>query len=130
MADCQETAGFLFKHACENLGSHYCATCQKFVCDEHCKQHKGEPMCVTCVKKALGRTHRLRSDSGRDDRGYLVWYTGDPYFYSESCYLGYGQYGHGYWGREHHDRDDFTEADSESFQAEGDEGFEQDMGAS
>lgn len=124
MADCQETAGFLFKHACENLGSHYCATCQKFVCDEHCKQLKGEPVCVACAKKALGRTHRLRSGSGR-----YAHYE-DPYLYGSWYYGGYGHYGHGCWGHEHHDRDDFTEADSESFQTEGDEGFEQDMGAS
>ena len=66
----------------------------------------------------------------------------DPYFYEHSYYVGYGSYTRGYWGSDYYsDRDqyaynpetgeiDFTEGDNVSFENEGDEDFEVDMGAS
>lgn len=69
--------------------------------------------------------------------------TADPYFYDEYTYYpGYGTYGRGYWGHSyyvnrHHyyydaerGRTDFTEADAAAFEAENDQDYEMDMGAS
>ncbi|MFH1747791.1 MAG: hypothetical protein ABIG44_12215 [Planctomycetota bacterium] len=121
---CQERTGFLFSHNCDCLAAYSCASCGKEICDRHMHETESGTMCTTCAK-ATRRASREPID--------------DPYFYSGSYYRGYGRYQPGFWGYHHyhhhhvsdwHDRDDFTEADAESVQAEGDEGFEQDMGAS
>ena len=67
----------------------------------------------------------------------------DPFFYDyDTYYPGYGSYRRGYWGHSYYrDRDrnyydanrrstDFTEADGESFEHEGDQDYEMDLDAS
>ena len=67
----------------------------------------------------------------------------DPFFYDyDTYYPGYGRYNRGYWGhsyyrdrhRYYYDSDrrstDFTEADGESFEQEGDQDYEMDLDAS
>jgi hypothetical protein len=126
---CNETAGFLFKHACSRLSERACGLCGKPVCAEHAHEAQGQTFCTSCARQYL-RTPDQRSGFHRDD----------PYFYAGSYYHGYGRYGHGSWGSSHvhhadtsspqHDPHDFTEADAESLRREDDEDFEQDMGES
>lgn len=89
------------------------------------------------VKRRCGRTD---STGCPDCNGGQADY--DPYFYDHGYYSGFGNYHSGYWGHHYYsDRDDysynpitrsvdFTEADSNAFEQEGDQDYEQDMGAS
>jgi hypothetical protein len=141
---CEETAGFLFKHACRTEAPTNCAECEKAICKKHTKQVGEFRVCVACAKLMLEeeaaksqpkRAPGAREDAGRSRRRYSG-YDDDPYLYGYSYYDGYGSYRHGHWGHDHyssyddHDGSDFTEADGQSFQVEKDEGFEQDMGGS
>ena len=138
---CQDTAGFLFKHACSNAATGECAQCGKRICKAHTKAgERGMPFCVGCLKQELaqGGKSQRPSDMGRRAKGKRRRgrsYDQDPYFYGDSHYEGYGSYrrghwGHGYYQRSRHDPNDFSEADGEAFATEGDEGWENDMGAS
>ncbi|MGE0709079.1 MAG: hypothetical protein AB7N76_00295 [Planctomycetota bacterium] len=130
-AECRETAGFLFKHPCGRQATGECADCGKAVCDAHLKQNpKGVLLCVACLKMDLARG--APPGPGRDQPPLA--YENDPYFYGSAHYAGYGRYRSG-WGSDYYaesafDGDDFTEADGAAFATEGDEGWEQDMGAS
>ena len=139
LGTCQETAGFLFKHPCGRAATEECADCGKPVCPRHLKRIEGVDVCISCAralldKKAAGEGQRGRGRRSRRDA--YERYADDPYFYGYYHYEGYGSYRRGEWGHSyyrssrHHDADDFTEADGESFSSEGDETWEHDMDAS
>lgn len=134
---CNEKSGFLFSHPCDRLPNQACSLCAKPICNEHAhplEDQQGVKMiCTTCAKKA-----RKVTKTNQRHRGYRSGdFYDDPYFYGP-------RYG-GYWYRsgvhmshhDHydshdddwgHDRNDFTEADGESFQQDfGDDEFETDM---
>jgi|ERR1051325_4443499 hypothetical protein len=148
---CEETSGFLFKHACPLHAYERCDACGKAVCEKHIKRVPAEEprqlglamvhppteptaaICVSCAQK-LHRTASTRS-------GYGYRYWDDPYdpFWYSYHYGGYGHYGSGVWrdsgGRpsqapRQHDPDDFTEADTPAVEAEGDANFEMDKSGS
>ncbi len=131
---CQETSGFLFKHACAFLADATCEICQKSICNRHLRRREEQVVCTSCAKKALRRTEDYRKERrfGRDSN----YSSDDPYFYGGYHYPGFGYYGIGYWGHDHHhhiahhDATDFTEGDAHSLVEEGDEGFEDDLGES
>lgn len=90
-------------------------------------------------KRRCGRTSTSgcpHCDEGRAADDY------DPYFYEHNYYPGYGLYTRGYWGSNYYyERDrysydpdtrsiDFTEADAEAFEQEGDMDYEQSFDAS
>jgi hypothetical protein len=143
---CEETAGFLFKHACGNDSAEVCADCDKPVCGKHLRQIREVGLCVSCAKLELERKQvndpksRLRRRAprgkGRQTRVHRDFRDDDPYFYGMVWYEDWGSYGRNRWGHDHyreghsHDAADFTEADGEAFQLVEDEEFEQDMGAS
>lgn len=98
---CTRQVGFLFKRRCGRTSAAGCSHCQN------------------------GRVNN------------------DPFFYDyDTYYPGYGSYRRGYWGHSYYrDRDryyydanrrstDFTEADGESFEHEGDQDYEMDLDAS
>jgi len=127
---CQETSGFLFKHACAHLADATCDVCHKQVCNRHLRMREHQAVCTSCAKKALqqGEDWRRERRYSRDPRASSE----DPYFYAGYYYLGFGHWGHGHHphAHDHHDPTDFTESDAQSLAAAGDEGFESDMGAS
>lgn len=130
---CGETSGFLFKHACRNDPANNCGKCEKVICVEHSHIENDEAMCTTCARKQVGKSG---FDSGKGRRRHRSTYYDDPYFYDMRYYSGYGHYDSS-WGvrshhrhHHHHDRDDFTEADGQSFNDPGDADFEDDMSAS
>lgn len=128
---CAEKAGFLFSHACDKAAQWQCGRCQKMICEDHSFRAQNETLCTACTKadekKAKQQSGAM---SGR--------YRDDPYFYSTYHYHGYGYYGRGSWGYDsyyaygsgYHDGNDFTEADGAALAHEGDEAWEEDMGAS
>ena len=130
---CNEKSGFLFKHHCKNKVDQRCELCKKPVCNDHLNQVDDKLACTTCTKAHVREQEqgaRAASPGGRGRSRY--YYDDDPYFYSYNYYPGYGHY-HSGWGRSHyhsshyHDRNDFTEADSESLQQEGDDSWEDDL---
>ena len=137
---CQETAGFLFKHACGNKPLGQCDTCSKWVCKRHTRVVEGANLCIGCAKaqlrpgKQTGGGRGAGRGGGRGGGRGRRSYDDDPYFYGYSHYQGYDSYRQGSWGHDYYlqtrDADEFTEADGASFATEGDEGWEQEMGAS
>lgn len=144
---CAEKQGFLFKHACEFDAVTACTRCSKAICDDHSHADptgegdlaQRKMVCTTCVKTLgvkQGRRNARHGRGPRGGRGYqtVVFYDSDPYFYDDYYYEGYGDYDAGWYdsyeGGEDFDPSDFTEADGESFAEVGDEGFEDDFGAS
>lgn len=125
MAKCDEKAGFLFSHDCEDVAQWACGRCQKNVCEKHAHRRNAETLCTTCVKKRQEGDHRGQSRARDDD---------DPVLYAAYYYHGYGYYGRGSWGWESYDtyadESDFTEADGMALAVAGDEAWETDMGAS
>ncbi|HWE94478.1 MAG TPA: hypothetical protein VG269_10980 [Tepidisphaeraceae bacterium] len=128
-ATCQETTGFLFKHACPRPATVQCDSCQKLVCELHASGANGTAnYCTTCAK----RLSKANPSANSDYDPY------DPYWYSGWHYRGYGYYGPGYWGHSYvtgnagpvHDSRDFTEADTAAVSAEGDAAFENEIGGS
>lgn len=118
LGQCQETAGFLFSHHCEDPAVATCEECGKAVCSDHAATTYTDSthetvLCTTCAKK------RQRSDTDS------VRYENDPYYYSIYYYDDY-----------YYDEHDFNESDeavltgghelNESESAE----FEDDMRAS
>ncbi|GAB4232208.1 MAG: hypothetical protein Kow00121_60340 [Elainellaceae cyanobacterium] len=97
---CNRMVGFLFKRRCERTSTAGCPDCE------------------------TGQVNET------------------PYFYEQRWYSGYGTYSHGHWGHNYYrDRDcyaynpttrsvDFTEADSAAFMQEGENDYEQNVGAS
>jgi len=131
---CQETTGFLFRHACANPVTSKCDECQKLTCDLHTVLEGMSTYCTGCAKrlaKSTANTANPRRFSNDDPY--------DPFWYSDSYYHGYGYYGPGYWGNSYiaeadphprRDPNDFTEADTSAVQAEGDGNFENEIGGS
>lgn len=117
---CAERSGFLFSHACTRMAAGQCSRCTKEICEEHTFASEEGLLCTTCAKKAR-RQQRGGMSSGR--------YRHNPFFY-HGYYHGWGHHRRGHWGHDEADKNDLTEADGESLQAEGDEDFEQDMGGS
>lgn len=133
---CQETKGFLFHHPCAQPAINQCDQCQKLCCELHGVIEGTSVYCITCAKKMAqsasggARPGYRRGDYSDDD---------DAYWYSDSYYHGYGNYSSGHWGSSHastaghsppRDPNDFTPADTQSVQAEGDANFEQEIGGS
>ena len=129
MSNCEERAGFLFSHACQELSTDQCGDCQKAICQTHSHSAQGRLICTTCAKQENKRSSRLETDQPRSARGSSTPYWNSPFFY-DGYYHGYGRYHSGYWGSGHLGRDDFTEADAHSLSDGGGEGFEQDLGGS
>lgn len=71
---CQERAGFLFAHACDQPCVTFCAACRKPLCLRHCRMTEQGESCVTCA--------RASGAAVRDD---------DPYYYHDR-YAGYSYY--------------------------------------
>jgi hypothetical protein len=103
---CGERAGFLFPHPCEGAAVARCDECQKAVCVEHRHGADGRDLCTTCARRLPDAASRFGAH---------------PYF------LGHAWYPTGSAG---FDPDDFTEADGASTLTEGDQAFENDLGAS
>jgi hypothetical protein len=121
---CAESAGFLFKHPCDQQANLECQQCGKRICDQHAGSVGGVTMCVTCRKAS-----RTTSQDHYD-------YDHDPYFYGSNYYSGWGYYhytsshheGGDERGESHgHDADDFTEADGAAMGVAASESFETDM---
>ena len=78
---CQERAGFLFKHDCELQATITCGQCGKNFCEKHCRRApvgSSSHFCVSCV----------RSLNNYND----PYYYSDPYFYGNNYYSGWGSY--------------------------------------
>jgi hypothetical protein len=102
---CGERAGFLFPHDCEGVAVARCDECQKAVCVDHRHGADGRDLCTRCARRLPDATGRFHEH---------------PYF------LGDVWYPRGGGG----DPVDFTEADGASTLTEGNEAFENDLGAS
>lgn len=121
---CQETRGFLFKHACAQTAVYSCAVCRKAVCHSHMRQTESGMTCISCAKSSI-----RQRPIDRQDRRYRDHY--DPYHYGYGYYGPHGYYNTHYW--DHHDAHDFTEADGASLVNEDAGefgGFENDPGES
>ena len=142
MARCQERAGFLFAHDCDEPVSERCGTCNKAVCKAHAHPGAGGLLCSSCAKVAARRAphdpgqigQAQQRQANREDRRtprreHQAYHDDSPYLYG-GAYYGYGHYGHGYWGSDHMNRSDFTEADGSSLSGGSGEGFEDDVGGS
>src|SRR5205823_3258172 len=84
---CEETTGFLFKHACSNAATCQCDSCSRKVCDSHAVVAQASTYCMACARK-MNATPRW----GQWNDPY------DPYWYSAWFYPSYGYYGRGHWG--------------------------------
>lgn len=122
---CQETRGFLFKHACTQSAVYSCAVCNKQVCHSHMRETESGMSCISCAKGEIRRKPMDRTRSG-------YYHSYDPYYYNYGYYGRHGgYYDNHYWG--HHDSHDFTEADGAALaNEEAGEfgGFENDPGES
>lgn len=130
---CNEKTGFLFKHDCPHPPAGNCSLCGKPICSEHTHHLDNEACCTLCAKQ----DDKQRRGKSRSRTGHYEDDFGEPYFYSDHYYDGYGRYRPGYWGysyyaMSHHDTgmEDFTAADAESLATEGAEDFESDMSES
>lgn len=110
LGTCQDTAGFLFAHACPRPAHQRCARCARPICREH-----GHPVdtvccCTACATTALRRTPPPKYPNRRE--------APDPYLYASHYYrhLGVAL-----------DPNDFTEADGASLGDAPAEAFERDM---
>jgi hypothetical protein len=83
------------------------------------------------------KQQRQRSSRDRRSRSYESY--GDPYFYGDHYYHGFGRYRPGYWGHGYYassmgggvaGNDDFTAGDAESLMHQDDADFETDMSES
>ena len=126
MAKCEERAGFLFSHACDERVADSCSGCSKSICQLHSHLEGGTLICSSCVKKSYRKERR---HSQRQGGSYRSRHRHSPFFYHDH-YHGYGYYHVGHWGSHHLDRNDFTEADAESLTGDASEGFEDDVGGS
>lgn len=121
---CQEKAGFLFSHSCNNIAVGECSLCGKQVCEDHWPTIDSVRLCTACGRKGI------RENQGTQP---AARFSGNPYFYGYAIYSGWGYYGPGVWGTDVAgtssvgDSNDFTEADGESVRAEEETGFEQGM---
>ncbi|GAB4569553.1 MAG: hypothetical protein Tsb0020_23780 [Haliangiales bacterium] len=132
-AQCGETAGFLFRHACQRAASAACRSCKKPVCEEHAfevsgdaGEQAGEVLCVRCRRALVEDDDASELD---DEFGFDSY---DPYFYATLHYSNYGYYGPeslAYHDAAGADPNDFSAADGVSLIEDGGD-FEQDMGAS
>lgn len=116
---CNETAGFLFSHPCDEPSAHVCGECQKPVCAKHVADTNGTLRCTTCAKRWWKTSGTTNSSA---HAGYDPYY-GGPYFYSWHIY--------GSSASGHH----FQDSDEGSLRGrepnrEDLDGFENDMGAS
>lgn len=124
---CQETAGFLFSHACGEMAAYECAECQKKVCQRHAIDSGGTLLCVTCMKKQRATNPSQSSSSSYDD--YPPYFYGDHYGYG----YGYGRHRYGWHTtNRHHDFTDSDEAavSGDETDAAGASQFEEKLGAS
>jgi hypothetical protein len=103
---CGERAGFLFPHPCEGEGVARCDDCGKAVCVDHRHGADGRDLCTTCARKLPDAATR---------------FGGHPLFLAAPWYVS---------GPSTGDPHDFTESDGASTLTEGDEAFENDLGAS
>lgn len=53
---CQERAGFLFAHECDQPGTAFCVLCRKLICQRHLRAVEQGEACVTCAQAAGART--------------------------------------------------------------------------
>jgi len=127
---CQEKSGFLFKHDCPYPADQTCQRCHKPICSRHTRYQEELVVCIRCSRRpAAGAGPQPADRTGRH-------YYDDSYDYGHRHYSGYGHYHTGMWGawwygsHRHYDTNDLTEADAVNLAAEGDEAFEQDLGAS
>jgi hypothetical protein len=137
---CQETTGFLFSHACAERAANRCDECQKLTCEAHTVLEGVSTYCTSCAKR-LEESTRKTAVPRKFQRSNPY----DPYWYSDSYYIGYGYYGPGYWGHSYlsaaapggasaasppRDPNDFNQADTAAVEAEGDANFENEIGGS
>jgi len=147
--ECNEQAGFLFSHDCQEVATHKCDKCSKPICMNHAHQSEQGTKCTTCAKTELqppagappqpgakppvaGQAPAAMQQPAMGYGGVAPSYYYSPYFYGSYYYPGYGYYGPGYWGNSvysdysgrHHSHHDFTSGDANGLGNEGDGDFE------
>lgn len=132
---CNDRSGFLFNHACDQFPTVQCVRCVRPICNDHAKPSAEGTICTTCAKSERKEAGKFQK-TGRRYRRHDD-YDDDPYFYGQSHYPHYGNYGRGRWGFGYYHwvhNSDFTEADAESMMqpdvVDFDNDFEADMGES
>jgi hypothetical protein len=122
---CEERAGFLFAHACDQMSVWGCARCTKPICAAHTRTTAQGPACIACARaieseqRAQAQEQQSADQQGtgqpaRDEPGVgppaddrqAYSDTDDPYFYRR------GPSG----SREHYDADDRRAFDSSANQ--------------
>ena len=109
---CGDRRGFLFDHPCGHRARLRCAQCRRPICERHRHLYQGQGYCTACAAPNA-------EQSG--------WYDDSPYFYGRRYHPGYRSF---WLYDDAPDYDDFTAADGASTVAEGDDTFENDLGAS
>lgn len=107
---CEERAGFLFAHACDQMSVWGCSRCTKPICALHTRTTAQGQACIACARaieseEGARNQDQQRDDQQRDDR-QTYSDTDDPYFYRR------GPSG----TREHYDADDRRAFDSSANQ--------------
>ena len=108
---CADRAGFLFDHPCGRVARLRCLKCRKPICERHRALVESMPHCTSCASQLTP------AQSWSDT----------PYFYGRRRY---GSYQSFWLFDDEPDSDDFTDADGASTASDGDESFENDLGAS
>jgi hypothetical protein len=98
---CEERAGFLFAHACDQMSVWGCSRCTKPICAAHTRQTTQGQACIGCARaieseeaQAQNQNQQQADQQPTDRQTYTD--TDDPYFYRR------GPSG----SREHYDADD------------------------
>lgn len=106
---CEERAGFLFAHACDQMSVWGCSRCSKPICAAHTRSTSQGQACIACARAIESEEGEKGQDQqGADQQSDRQTYTDtdDPYFYRR------GPSG----SREHYDADDRRAFDSSANQ--------------
>lgn len=113
---CADRAGFLFDHPCGRMARLRCGQCKRPICERHRHVVNRGAYCTACARQLA--------------QPGSVAFVDSPYFYGRRHH----RYFESYWlyddEPDYGDYDDFTDADGASTQVEGDQTFENDVGAS
>ena len=111
---CEERAGFLFAHACDQMSVWGCSRCTKPICAAHTRPTTQGQACIACAREIQAEEQEQQRDrqqptedtTNRDQR-YTD--TDDPYFYRTGSSSSSGS-------RENYDADDRRAFDQSSNQ--------------
>lgn len=74
MSQCQESAGVLFRRACERTATSTCATCAREVCEEHQRQRPdGRTACISCLREELREGGDVAHTGALKHDPYFFW---------------------------------------------------------